>query len=285
MLWAGCIHMAEGPVPPYDPQPTVDWRPDACDPTSARSIAADVPWIPAWQGTPEEVASRVATALGHQLPPIEATRSTNEKTYWEAEELHFRYEVGVQVASGAWADELRVSMPQRWPGSDAASAERTLAAFFSAWSLPADLDVQVTGSFTGSAAITQYYEGRPLANTFSRATAGDGSGRTGWWSGLTLHPFHDLRDAVVTVTAADAEATAVVYDRCAMDREDRTAEAGYQFRASSPMGVQVRNASLVHQILVSYTEPGEPGHCGFGRLVNVDARTGAVHGSEWPECH
>lgn len=288
VLVSGCI--APGADPPgangddgTDRDPAAAWTKDPCDPSEATAIAANLPWIPAWQGTMEERAERFATALGHDLPPLDEDSPDAGNWNWNAANYEIRYtEAEADGRSGSPPDVpmLRYSTAGRWPTGDAADMEQELRDFLDRFGVPADVDLR----FHEGRSFVQTWEGEAIRHTTGEAIPGDGSGEYGRWSGFYLRPFYDMDDAVATVSEAQAMATAEAYDRCALDREGKTEAAGYVHRTTDHVGHDVRNDSLVHTISLHYDQPPPPGHCGFGRIVHVDAQTGAVHGWEWPPC-
>lgn len=284
---SGCLGLKNPEAPSETPgglRPFVEWREDPCDPNPGRGIARNAAWVPAWQGAPAEVMDRFARALGEPLPATPSTSDEGRWITWRSDTVQLRYRADERGAGGS-GDLIDYATPKRWPGVDRASAETEMRAFLERFGVPPHVELEVVGADDGRASITQRFRGEAIGPAGGGALPGDGSGRLGWWSSFDLRPFWDLRAAEVRVAEAEAVSVARAFHGCVMDREGHTEDAGYRLASARAGGLHLRNASVAIAVALAYTRPPPPAHCELAAWsVFVDARTGAVHGSEVQPC-
>lgn len=268
---AGCLQGGADPDPGEWPGAWADqWAKDPCDPPDA-DISGNAPALDAYRGEPADVARRFAKALGEDLPTFDGVRERDDgrKHVWRNDTTEIEYRAG---ADGR-LELLFYETDEPWPGRDAEEGERTLRSFLEAFagSDRGEIEISPPGRNGNVYTVWQTWQGERLRPA-TRAHVGSYS------STFLLHVMHDVGDADASLPPGEAQEAAEAYDRCVMDRRDRSVEEGYRLDRIEQRGWKVRHESLTRVIGLTYTDP-EPGHCGnLTHYVYADAATGAVHG-------
>lgn len=262
------------------PFPGVQWEPHACDARGDAGISQNAPWIAAWQGDVDTVMDRFAQAIGHALPPDRRGPDENGWLEWPGDGFAFRYRPDVEYEN-FHLPVLEYVTPTPWPtgSEDDRRADMQLVLFRFGIADEVELEFVLVPHATS---VKQKYQGQTLYTTWS--SAGYGGRSEGGSHIFGLHPFYDLTDADMAVSAEEAKQLALAYHTCVMEQEGRTEEEGYVLQETHAFGQEVRNRSLVHRVTLVYSDPPPHHHCGFTRAVQVDAETGAIHGHHIPLC-
>lgn len=278
---AGCLDGAGDRDPGARPGAWADqWTRDPCDPSDASGVSGNAPVLDAYSGSPEEVAARLAAAVGEDLPPYQGRQDLQEGPLhtWGNDTVRFTY----QGREGSRLHALRYvtsSGYQPWP-ADPGGAEHALRSTLAAFGIPDRVALEVDHRHHAFDRYNawQVWRGERVEHRAATFFVGDDG------SDLKLWLVHDRSGAEATLSPRQANETAQVYHRCAMDRQGRTAEDGYRLDSTRPRWepLQVRHESLTYAFALTYTDPG---HCGnLTQVVRVDAVTGAVHGWDHVLC-
>ncbi len=260
LLLAGC-----STTPAGDSGSAAQWEPLECDPSGATTIGRNAPPIDGLTGTDPTVAGRVAAAFGDG---ITSTTPIDSDAGWARWPTATGY-VQVSRTDGRASWDLTTSR------GDYPSEERLRAGLVA---LGAPAYSLKTNEYTPGH-MQQVWQGQVLDGTSAWFLKGQGDpAPTGSYGSFNLAGFVVTPGPLETVAESEILAAARGYDRCAMDAEGRTAAAGYTSSSVHLSAYSIQHDSIVRQVYIQYTEPGEPGHCGFSRGVAVDAITGAVHG-------
>ncbi len=266
LLLAGC-----STAPAGDSGSAAQWEPLECDPSGATTIGRNAPPIDGLTGVDPTVAGRVAAAFGDEITSTTPIDSAAGFARWSTATGY----VQVSRTDGRASWDLTTSH------GDYPSEER-LRGGLVALGAPAS---SLHANEYARGHMQQVWQGQVLAGTSAWFLKGQGDpAPMGSYGSFNLAGFAVPPGPLETVAEPEILATARGYDRCAMDAEGRTAAAGYTFSGVELGAYSIHNDSIVRQVYIQYTEPGEPGHCGFSRGVAVDAVTGAVHGPVLVRC-
>lgn len=239
------------------------WDPLSCDSSGATTIGRNAPQIVGLRGTDFAIAGRVAAAFGDEITSTTPIDSTEDFARWSTSTGYVQ--VSGMEGPGSW--DLTTSR------GDYPSEKRLHAGLVMLGAPVSSLETDSAGS------IQQVWQGQRLSGVSAGFIKGQGDpAPMGWYGSFSLAGFVVPPGPLETVAESEILATARGYDRCAMDAGGRTAAAGYAVTSIDLGDYGVQHDSLVRHVFIQYTEPGEPGHCGFSRGVAVDAVTGAVHG-------
>lgn len=235
--------------------------------------SASAPLLAALQDDPENVARRLAGALGGNVTgPPEALASG---------EIRWR-DGDVLVTIRRGEDEVHASWERagEWRPTDA-EAEATLRRAILAFE-PADpeaFNVTLAGPPLRVEAV-QTYEGRAIASSGATLAA------TGTHANVTVSSLRETRPGLDLIPEAQAVDVATRAARCSLDQAGETEEAGHRLLGADPARFDAKGNSLAWVVTVRFSEPpgATPTHCGRAELVHVDAVTGKVLGIGVPGC-
>lgn len=247
------------------------------------SASGNAPLTAGFEGSHEDVLARLAAAVGVHRTSAPVEYEPGRWTQW-TDDGELRYE---QVAGQElYGPEVYLAWTgnRTWAPAPAEAAEWVAALATAFGADRASLEVDATGRSSGPGHVVfwQAVEDRPLGGTGGSLRAGiPGVPRPA----LDLHGLRALPAAPLEVDESEARAIALPHARCVLDAGGRTTEAGY-----ATLGVEgfeqigVHGDSIVRGVLVRFSEPGEPSHCGMAILVRVDAMTGDVLAAGRPPC-
>jgi hypothetical protein len=260
-LLAGCSGLPEGA------DSGAPWEPLECDPSGVTAIGDNAPPVEGLRGTDLEVVRRIAGLFDDEVSSGTPIDSTEGFARWSTEK-------GTIQASREEPELPAMYTYATWRG-DYPTEARLKSAMVGLGAPASSLHV----SPSASQVWQQTWQGIPIQGASGTWQAGMGNpAELGWYGSFDIVGLVELPPAQEMVADDELMATAQAYDRCMMDDEGRTEEAGFERTGTSLGPLVVMHDSLARLVSLDYTQPGEPGHCGFSRAVAVDVVTGAVHG-------
>ena len=282
VLFPGCIVSDDGTGASSAPEA---WSRLDCDPGTADWIGGNAQLVSAFQGSALEVAQRVAVALGDPLQSKDPEHEYEDSTRWATKSGTITH-----ILEPGVGPRFIYETERAWPGATESEADPAWRSFYGKLGASTSTSIHTGYHAYPSGALqgwsTQTIEGTGILEshgTFYYTVPS--SHYPNGHSSVTIMPLFQPDVPMDALAPEEAVAIARMYHRCAMDEEGRTAAKGYTATSAEARTMwHVRHQSLAIGVHIVYTEPGEPGHCGFSRNVMVDAASGAVHGHETPGC-
>lgn len=282
LLLAGCAVDApaqtKAPAPPANMAQFEDGAWPACPAAPPPAVpSGNAPRLPAFLEPRERMAQRIAAVLGLALEGVAPEAVEPGGLRWKAP--------GGEIL--VWDEPItrvRFHLDRPWPAPAADASREDLAALLRAVGLPDGLPIYVNA---GDADATRWHDASagllfsamridPFLSVRRHFATPPPPTDEGWATVGDLGAIHDLRGARVDVPAGLAFEEARRHVECA---------SGVAARGGLPMGLEVRDDSLVHAVTVLYPTGYAPDlACDARAWAYVDALTGSVLDVRPPTC-
>lgn len=261
VLLVTVLLLATGCVAHQEPEATRDAKSFQrldCDPTNATTTNTHAPIAKGLRGGAIDAARALAREMNDSFSSETPTEESATFARWTTH--RGQVQASREVREAPWFVDYSA------PPSDAFSADNAAR----------------VATALGASAVEAYASNSASHGSFHQSL---GEGRImyvqglgpeyGRWGSMSAGGLRDLQATPRPTQSPDAVATAIAFDRCTMDREGRTASAGYALVGEPHASLSAQGDALVWRVALSYSEP-ESSHCGMQRIVAVDAVTGAV---------